>query len=216
LGRRIFDNLRKAMAYILAIHVPIAGLSLIPVILGWPLLLFPAHVVFLELIIDPTCSIVFEAERAEANVMKRPPRSQTEPLFSRNVIITSLLQGLLILVMVAAIYGFNLQQGRNEMESRTITFICLVFANLGLIMANRFRSMNVISSFRVKNKSLWWVLGIALVLLTMVIYIPVLRDIFQFKAITIYDLGFCLLVGLISIAGCDLIKYFSVKFEAKK
>jgi Ca2+-transporting ATPase len=151
LGRRIFDNLQKAMAFILAVHVPIAGLSLIPVLLKWPLVLLPVHVVFLELIIDPTCSIAFEAEKEEANVMKRPPRGQKEPLFSKNTVITSVLQGLLILIMTLAIYGFSLQQGRSETDARTITFASLVLANIGLILSNRFRSGNVFTNMRSKN-----------------------------------------------------------------
>src|SRR5204862_1866197 len=79
LGRRIFDNLRKAMAFLLAVHVPIAGLAVLPVLVGWPLILLPLHVVFLELIIDPACSIAFESEREDPNSMRRPPRRMQEP-----------------------------------------------------------------------------------------------------------------------------------------
>ena len=100
MGRRIFDNIKKAIAYILAIHVPIAGMSLIPVLLKWPLVLFPVHIVFLELIIDPACSIVFEAEPEEANVMNRPPRNPQEPLFSRKTLAVSMLQGVSVLLIV--------------------------------------------------------------------------------------------------------------------
>ncbi len=95
------------MAYILAIHVPIAGMSLIPVLLEWPLVFFPVHVVFLELIIDPACSVAFEAEPEEANVMSRPPRDPTKPLFSRYTIGLSLLQGLSVLVIVMAVYAVH-------------------------------------------------------------------------------------------------------------
>ena len=86
LGRRIFDNLRKAMAFLLAVHVPIAGLAVLPVLLGWPLILLPVHIVFLELIIDPACSIVFESEPEDRNVMRRPPRPFGEPLFDRRTV----------------------------------------------------------------------------------------------------------------------------------
>jgi Ca2+-transporting ATPase len=209
MGRRIFDNLRKAMAYILAIHVPIAGLSLIPVIMGLPLILMPAHVVFLELIIDPACSIVFEAEKAEANVMRRPPRSKKEPLFSRNTVITSLLQGLVILILTLAIYIFCLQQGRAEVEARTITFVSLVFANTGLILSNRFHSTNVIASMRVKNRALWWIMGSATILLALVVYIPFLNDMFKFSPMSISDVAICVALGIVSIAICDLIKYLN-------
>ena len=207
MGRRIFDNLRKAMAYILSIHVPIAGLSLIPVLLKWPMVLLPAHVVFLELIIDPACSIVFEAEKEEANIMRRPPRNQQEPLFSRNTIILSIAQGMLVLMLTLAIYGFSLYHGRPEAEARTLTFTTLVLANMGLILTNRFLTRNVLTSLRVKNRSLWWILGSATVLLGLVIYVPFLSELFRFSPLSLPDIGLCLAAGVFSIAGCDLIKY---------
>jgi hypothetical protein len=101
LGRRIYDNLRKAMAYILAIHVPIAGLALIPLLFGLPLLFWPLHIAFLEMVIDPVCSIVFEAESEEADTMRRPPRAPSAPLFTAGFVIWSLLQGVLALALVA-------------------------------------------------------------------------------------------------------------------
>ena len=93
-GRRIYDNIRNAMTYLLAVHVPLAGMGLLPVLLGWPLFLFPVHVVFLEFVIDPACSLVFEAERAEKDVMQRPPRDPREPLFTREMLARSVLLGL--------------------------------------------------------------------------------------------------------------------------
>ena len=126
LGRRIFDNLKKAMAYIFAIHVPIAGLSLCAVLFRWPLILEPIHVAFLELIIDPACSIVFEAEEEEADVMQRPPRSTTEHLFSREMVIISVFQGLGVLVLMLAIFGVALYRGQGEKDARALTFTALV------------------------------------------------------------------------------------------
>jgi len=105
LGRRIFDNIKKAVAFVLAVHVPIAGLSLLPVFIpGWPLLLLPVHIVFLELVIDPSCTLVFEAEEAEADVMKRPPRNPEERLFSMQSMGLAILQGLSVLIVCLAIY----------------------------------------------------------------------------------------------------------------
>lgn len=207
LGRRIFDNLQKAMAYILAVHVPIAGLSLIPVLLKWPLVLLPVHVVFLELIIDPSCSIAFEAEKEEANTMSRPPRSQKEPLFNRSTIVTSMLQGLIVLMLCLAIYGFLLQQGRGENEARAITFVSLVLANIGLILSNRFRSVNVLVSLRSGNKSLWWILASAIVLLGIVIYVPPVRDLFRFSSMHVNDVAFCVGIGIVSVIGFEIVKY---------
>ncbi len=207
LGRRIFDNLRKAMAYILAVHVPIAGLSLIPVLLGLPMVLLPVHVVFLELIIDPACSIAFEAERAEPNVMRRPPRNRKEPLFSRQTIALSLLQGAAVLLVTLFIYWWTLQQGRGELEARGLAFTTLVIANLGLILSNRFWSMNIISSLRFRNKALYVIIAFNMVLLLgLVLYVPVLRDLFHFAPLHLNDLAICLGAGILCVLWFETVK----------
>jgi P-type Ca2+ transporter type 2C len=209
LGRRIFDNLRKAMAYILAVHVPIAGLSLIPVLLGLPMVLLPVHVVFLELIIDPACSIAFEAEKAEPNVMRRPPRSRKEPLFSGRTIALSLLQGTAVLVVTLGLYWWTLNQGRGELEARGLTFTTLVLANLGLILSNRFWSMNIISALRFGNKALYIIVASTLVILGLVLYIPFLRDLFRFASLHPDDLAVCLGAGAVCIIWFEVVKIFS-------
>lgn len=209
LGRRIFDNLRKAMAYILAVHVPIAGLSLIPVLFGWPLVLLPVHVVFLELIIDPACSVAFEAEPEEPNVMSRPPRNRKEPLFSRRTIILSLMQGIAVLLVTLAIYGFILNQGRGELEARSLAFTTLVIANLGLILSNRFWSKNVLASLRYKNTSLSIIIAATLAILTLVIYVPFLRELFHFGTLHPNDLVICLGAGVACTLWFEAVKYFS-------
>jgi Ca2+-transporting ATPase len=209
LGRRIFDNLRKAMAYILAVHVPIAGLSLIPVFFGWPLVLLPVHVVFLELIIDPACSIAFEAEPEEPNVMNRPPRNRKEPLFSRRTIMLSLLQGMAVLLVTLGIYGFTLNQGRGELEARSLTFTTLVIANLGLILSNRFWSKNVLASLRYKNTALFIIIAATLGILTMVIYMPYVRDLFHFGTLHPNDLALCFGAGAACVMWFEAVKYFS-------
>jgi magnesium-transporting ATPase (P-type) len=137
MGRRVFDNLKKAMAYIFAVHVPIAGMSLIPVLLQWPLVFLPVHIVFMELIIDPACSFVFEAEPAESNVMKRPPRNPKGGLFNRRMIGLSLLQGFSVLAILVAVYAIALLRGNGEDDARALTFTTLIVANLGLILVNR-------------------------------------------------------------------------------
>ncbi len=208
LGRRIFDNLRKAMSYILAVHVPIAGLSLIPVLLKWPLALLPVHVVFLELIIDPACSIAFEAEKEESNIMHRPPRNRKEPLFSRKTVATSLLQGIVVLLVTLGIYGFSLQQGRGELEARSLAFTTLVIANLGLILSNRFWSSTILSSLRYKNTALLAIVSFTLVFLGLVIYVPVLRDLFRFGPLHPNDLAICFGAGIVCILWFEAVKYF--------
>lgn len=199
LGRRIFDNLKKAMAYILAIHVPIAGMSLIPVLLGWPLFFFPVHVVFLELIIDPACSVAFEAEPEEADVMSRPPRDPTKPLFSRYTIGLSLLQGLSVLVIVMAVYAVSLYRGQGVAEARALTYTTLIIANLGLILTNRSWSRTILETMSTPNPALWLVVGGALTFLAMVIYVPYLRELFGFAYLHFIDIAICFMAGITSI-----------------
>ena len=180
MGRRIFDNLKKAMAFIFSVHIPIAGLSLIPVLLKWPLALLPVHILFLELIIDPACTIVFEMEAEEKDVMNRPPRKLNEPLFGRAMILTGLIQGLGVLAVVFGIYAFCLMANLGEGEARMISFTAMVLANLGLIFTNRSWTHSILSTLRIPNKALWWISGFALGFLTLVLAVPFLRDLFQF------------------------------------
>jgi Ca2+-transporting ATPase len=133
LGRRIFDNLKKGMAYTLAVHVPIAGMSLIPVMFQWPLVLLPVHIAFLHLIIDPACTVVFEAEPEESNVMKRPPRNPKEPLFSRRTLRLALLQGVSSLVVLVLVFAIAYYRGNGELDARALAFTTLIISNLSLI-----------------------------------------------------------------------------------
>jgi Ca2+-transporting ATPase len=209
LGRRIFDNLRKAMAYILAIHVPIAGISLIPVLLGWPHVLMPVHVVFLELIIDPACSIVFEMEPAEASVMERPPRNPEEPLFNRRTVVLSLIQGIMVLLIVLTVFCFSLYQGRGAAETRTFAFVTLIVANLGLIFTNLSWSSTIISIVHVKNTALWLVLTATIIFLGLVVYVPFLRGIFGFDFMHLNDMLICFIAGSASIMWFEGVKYIN-------
>jgi len=155
LGRRINDNLRKAIGYILAIHVPIAGLALLPLFLGLPLLLTPMLIAFLELIIDPACSIAFEAEPEEADLMQRPPRSPQAPLISRRLISWSLLQGLLGLAATLTVVLVSSSRGVEEAQMRTLSLVTLVGVNLTLIFVNRSFSASWRAAFGRPNPWLW-------------------------------------------------------------
>lgn len=206
MGRRIFDNLKNAMSYIFAIHIPIAGMTLIPVLFKWPLVLLPVHIVFLELIIDPACSVVFEAEPEESNVMNRPPRAINEPLFGQKTILYSFLQGFGVLVTVLAAFYFSYKMGHSELQARSLTFTTLIFANLGLILSNRSRSQSILETFKVPNKALWFVLSGATVFLGLVLYVPFLRKIFQFTILHPIDLIVCISAAMVSIFWCELLK----------
>jgi len=199
LGRRIFDNLKKAMAYIFAIHVPVAGMSLIPVLFKWPLALLPVHIAFIELIIDPACSVVFEAEPEEVDVMDRPPRNAKDPFLSGWTISLSLLQGVGVFLVVLAVYSVALFRGHGELEARALSFTILIIANLGLIFTNRSWSRTILATLRSPNAALWWVLSGALVFLSLVLYVPFLRDLFRFAPLSAGALVICLAAGAASI-----------------
>ena len=199
-GRRIFDNLRGAMAYLLAIHVPIAGISVLPVLFKLPLVLMPVHIAFLHLIIEPACSVVFEAEPPAGDTMKRNPRPESEPLFSKHLILPALSQGLVVLGIVLGVYLISLYRGQGERDARALTFTTLIFANLSLILVNRSWSRTVLEGIRSPNKALWWVLSGGLLILAVVLYVPTVRELFRFSVLHSVDLAICFGAGLLSIA----------------
>jgi Ca2+-transporting ATPase len=211
MGRRIFDNLKKAVAYIFAVHVPLAGISLIPVLLKWPLVLLPVHIVFLELIIDPACSVVFEAEPEEADVMTRPPRRADAPLFERRMVAISLLQGVSAMMIILAVYAVSLMRGLGEAEARALTFTTLIIANIGLIFTNRSWSRLIIDTLRTKNAALWWVTGAALAFLGLVLSLPFLQHLFRITTLHTVDLLICLAAGTFSVLLFELLKLINRK-----
>lgn len=203
MGRRIYDNLQKAMTFIFSVHLPIAGLSLVPVLMKWPLALLPVHIVFLELIIDPACSVIFEMEAEEKDIMLRKPRSLEEPLFGRRMVITGLIQGLGVLTLVLAIYGSSLHNGYSAAEARMLAFSTLVIGNLGMIFSNRSWTRSILQMLRVPNKALWWVTGGAIGFLILVLSVPYLRSLFSFGAVHLPDVITILAAGGISILICE-------------
>lgn len=211
LGRRIYDNLKKAMAYIFSIHIPIAGMSLIPVIFDMPLILMPMHIVFLELIIDPTCSIVFEAEKEEQDIMNRPPRSADERLFTPKTLFLSLMQGVVVLGVVMLVYLYSLMSGFLETEVRTMTFITIVLANLLLILTNRSWSETIISTIRTPNTAMRWVFAGTICSLVLILAIPALRDLFRFSLIPVEELVTCVLAASVSVLWFEAWKIWNVR-----
>ncbi len=199
MGRRISDNLRKAMTYIVAVHVPIIGLSLIPVLWDWPLFLLPVHIVFLQLVIDPTCSIAFESEEAEENTMRRKPRDSTAALFGRTSFFLSVLQGLSVLAVVLAVVMLAVHEGLGEDQARTLGFVTLVVADLALIFTNLSWSRSIMSVMRSPNRALWWVVATTIVLLGIVVYVPTLRLLFRLEPVRIFYLLFSAIAGAASV-----------------
>jgi Ca2+-transporting ATPase len=206
LGRRVFDNLKSAMAYILAIHVPIAGMTLVPVFLGLPLVLMPVHVAFLHLVIEPACSVVFEAEPEDEAVMRRPPRDPRQPLFGTRLVGLSLLQGASVLAIVLAVYLVALALRRGEQEARALTFATLLFANLALIFANRSWTRTTAETLRTPNRALWWVTSGALVFLALALYVRPLRALFRMEVLHADDVAICVGAALVSVAWFEVLK----------
>jgi P-type Ca2+ transporter type 2C len=208
LGRRIYDNLRKAMAYIIAVHVPIAGLALLPLLTGTPLIFSPVHIAFLEMVIDPVCSMVFEAEAAEDDIMKRPPRAATSPLFSSTLVAWSLLQGAIAFIPLAALYVLAIKRGLPEADARSLTFVSLVLVDLGLVLVNRSFATSLAELIGKANRALVWVSAVTVALLALVLAWPAGRALFRFGPLHADDfmLVFLIVVGV--FATLEFLKRF--------
>jgi P-type Ca2+ transporter type 2C len=207
MGRKIFDNLQKALGYIFAIHVPIAGLSLIPVLFsGLPLILWPVHIVFLELIIDPACSMIFEAEKEEENVMSRPPKDINEPFFGSDKILFSCMQGVGILIICLAVYFAGLKLGYSEKGVRTLTFVTLIVANIAVILSNRSWISGLFKILKAPNKAVTWIISGAVFFLLLILNVPFLLGLFQFEQIGYLELIICTAAGFSSIIWFEIYK----------
>lgn len=181
-GRKIFDNLQKAMSYIIAVHIPIIGLVLLPAFFSWlPILLMPLHIVFMELIIDPVCSIAFESEQEEKEIMKRPPRKPDELFFGFKKITFSIVKGLMLLGMVVIVYFLSINEGHTEGEVRAIAFSSLIIGNLFLILTSLSETRNVIAVILEKNIAILIISITALALLLLSIGVPFISNIFNFS-----------------------------------
>jgi Ca2+-transporting ATPase len=214
LGRRIYDNLRKAMAFTFAVHVPIAGLSLLPLLFGLPLVFSPVHIAFLELLISPVCSIVFESEVEEDDVMKRRPRDPAAPLFSAPMIAGSLLQGALVLVLVGGFFVALLGRDVDAALARAAAFTALVACSVALIIANRSFSGHLIKALCRPNRALWRMMAVTAALLAAVLLIAPLRRLFQFAPLTPTLLAAALALGIGALLVLEAIKALISKFGA--
>ncbi len=206
LGRRIFDNLRKAFAFVIAVHIPIVGMSFVPVALGWPLLLLPVHILFLQLIIDPACSIAFEAEPEDADIMRKPPRPPGTSLFDRATVMLGTLQGIAVFVTLLVVYGIELHRGQSTEEARALAFTVMVVASVGLILTSRSRSQSFLATIERRNAALWWIVGGALAFLALVLYVPTLRELFKFGRLHSVDLAIASMAGVSCIAASESVK----------
>ena len=205
LGRRIFDNLQKSMSYILSVHVPIAGMALLPVLLGMPAMFFPMHIAFLELIIDPACSLAFENEEAESDIMQRPPRETHAKLFAGSRLLLSFLQGAGVLAVVMAAYLWGIKN-LAEAEARAFAFVVLVIADMLLIFSHRTHRKSLFASLRSLNKMLAIVAGSTLLLLALVLYVPWLANLLRFAPLSPLLLATATGIAFIGVGWYELVR----------
>jgi Ca2+-transporting ATPase len=206
-GRGIFDNLRKAMAYIIAVHGPIFGIALLPVFVpGWPLVLLPVQIAFLELIIDPACSIVFESEEIDPEIMHRRPRRLGEPMFDRRLLTISGLQGLSVTVAAFGVYLWGILSDRPDEVVRSITFTALVVGNLALILVNRSWRLTVWQTFRQRHNRTLWILVPIVALLVMLLAVPGVRAAFHFGAMAATEWSVATAAGMIGVTWFEVYK----------
>jgi P-type Ca2+ transporter type 2C len=214
LGRRIFDNLQKAMGFIVAVHVPIAGLALLPLVTGLPLLFGPVHIAFLEMIIDPVCTLVYEAEDEESDIMARPPRAPDAPLFSRYLIAWSVAQGAFVLLLVAGIYIGALRFGMPEAEARALVFFSMVLSTIGLIFVNRSFGASPLAALKRPNPALVHVMLAVAAMLALTLAWPRVMELFRFGPLHLDDLTLAAGAGLavlLALASVKALLHIDVK-----
>jgi Ca2+-transporting ATPase len=206
LGRRIYDNLQKAMVYIVAAHMPIAGMTLLPLLLGTPLAFAPVHIVFLEMVINPTCALVFETEEAERDIMRRAPRALSERLFGLRNLLLALLQGLGLLAAIAAVFFTALHRSVPEEQGRALAFVCLITGSSGLMISSRSARHGLLALLRMRNQVQWWILAGTGAGLAAALAVPALRQVFHFAPVSMRALALGVLAGLAAVAWFELVK----------
>ncbi|MFN2425737.1 MAG: cation-translocating P-type ATPase [Candidatus Binatia bacterium] len=209
LGRRIYDNLRKAMGYVVALHIPIAGLAVLPLLLGMPLVLTPMIIAFLEMIIDPVCSLVFEAEAEESDIMSRPPRDPASAILPPSLLAWCALQGAVSLGLVALTFWFAVSIGLAETGIRSVVFTALVSTTIALIFTNRSFAGSSLEVFTRQNPLLWWAIGVAVSMLAIVLGWEPARELFRLGPLQLRELGLCLAAGATLFLALQVLKGLS-------
>ena len=208
LGRRIYDNLRKAIQYIVAVHIPIAGLALLPFMFGLPLMLMPIQIALLEMVIDPACSVIFESEREEKDVMQRPPRRPDAPVLSGATALWAAMQGLAALAIVTFALFLGARLGMPEDDLRAFVFTTLVLMNLGLIIVNRSFRSSLSEALLRPNGTLWILVAVVLLVLATALYWHPAQALFHFGPLHLDDLSICLAGGAVLIGLLEVGKQF--------
>ncbi len=209
-GRRVFDNIRKAMVYIMIIHIPIMALALFSPIFNLPQILLPVHIVLLELILDPTCSIVFEGEPAEDYIMEQPPRLPDEPLLTRGLTKKVLLQGTTMFLAAFLPFHYMVDSGLSADYARTFSLMSLIVGNVILVLVNRSNTKYLISVFKEKgSKARFYINSLALVMLFSIVYIPAAHPIFKTVALNFKTTILACILGAASTGWWEIVKFFN-------
>jgi P-type Ca2+ transporter type 2C len=218
MGRKIYANLKKAIQFIISIHIPIILTVFIPLALGWiyPNIFTPLHIIFLELVMGPTCSIVYENEPMEKNTMHQKPRPFTDTFFSWKELSTSILQGLMITVGTLYMYQFAVHQGYDEGVTRTMVFTTLVTANVFLTLVNRSFYYSIFTTFTYKNNLVLIIISVTIALTALLLYLKPLMHFFEFEHLDLYQLLNSIIVGFVSVIWIELVKWYNrIKTEKK-
>jgi Ca2+-transporting ATPase len=208
MGRRIYTNLKKAIQYIISIHIPIILTVFIPLALGWiyPNILSPVHIIFLELIMGPTCSIIFENEPMEKNTMSQKPRPFTTTFFNWEELTTSIIQGLVITIGTLAVYQYSVYMLYDEALTRTMVFTVLITANIFLTLVNRSFYYSILTTLTYKNNLVLIIIAITIATTGLLLFVPPLADFFEFEPLKFSQLAICIAVGFVSVAWYEIVK----------
>lgn len=210
MGRKIYVNLKKAIQYIISIHIPIILIVFIPLVLGWvyPNIFFPVHIIFLEIIMGPTCSIIYENEPMEPNLMLQKPRPFTTTFFNLKEIMMSIIQGLAITLGLLLIYYYCVQENCSESVTRTVVFLTLISSNIFLTMVNRSFYYSVLTTLKYKNNLVLLIIGTTILISSLLLFVPVFSHFFMFDRVSAAQIGWSILVGFVSVLWIEIYKYF--------
>jgi Ca2+-transporting ATPase len=210
MGRRIYSNIKKAIQFVISIHIPIILIVFIPLSMGWiyPSIFSPIHIAFLELIMDPTCSIVYENEPIEKNTMNQKPKPFNKSFFSNAEMFQSVLQGLMITVGLLIIYQIAVQNGASEALTRTMVFTGLVTSNIFLTLLNRSFYYSIITTLSFKNSLVGIIIGLTVLILSLILFIPPIRLFFEFEPLSISQLAISISIGTLSVIWFELVKSY--------
>jgi Ca2+-transporting ATPase len=209
MGRKIYTNLKKAIQYIISIHIPIILIVFLPLALGWvfPSIFSPLHIIFLELIMGPTCSIIYENEPLEKNVMEQKPRPFIKTFFNLRELATSIIQGLVITLGALFVYQYAVYTGHDEASTRTMVFVVLVAANIFLTVVNRSFYYSILVTTRYKNNLVLLIIMITITLTGLLIYVGPIAAFFEFQTLSVYDLMLTTGIGFLSVIWFEAVKW---------